>query len=259
MKVNEARNVAKILKRPPKWHKLYFGYYTERDLNILSKFLPRRGRILDVGGGIGRISIPLAKTGYDITLVDLVEDFLQIAKNNAKKEGIEIKTEKGDIRKLIYKDNEFDIVLAMRDVLNYCCDDYEKAFSELVRVCKRNGIIVVSCGTRYRMVLGKGIMEKFGLKSLYNFAIKGKPFPTGEGFNHINFTVEELKSLFKKFNIKILKISGDSIILPTIRSSATRILRNRNNVKILKKIDEILSKNEGNLNFFDHIIVIGKK
>ena len=189
----------------------------------------------------------------------MIEDCLEIAKSSAIKEGLVLKTEKGNIKKLRFKDNEFDAVIAMRDVLNYCCKDYEEAFSELVRVCKKNGIIAISCGSRYRMVLGKGIIERFGLKNLYYFVIKRKSFPTGEGFNHINFTVEELKSLFKKFKVEILKISGDSIILPIIRSNVAKIFSDKKNVELIKQIDKFLSKDECNLNFFDHIIVIGKK
>ena len=109
------------------------------------------------------------------------------------------------------------------------------------------------------MLRGRGIVEKYGVKGLNYVIIKDKLLPTGEGYYHKLFTLSELKSLFKQHRIKILKVTGDSIVLPIIRSNAVKILSNKNNVKMNKEIDKILSEDESNLNFFDHIIVVGKK
>ena len=45
----------------------------ERDVTwrYLDKYLPKRGKILEIGAATGAYTIPLAKRGYNITAVDL--------------------------------------------------------------------------------------------------------------------------------------------------------------------------------------------
>jgi 2-polyprenyl-3-methyl-5-hydroxy-6-metoxy-1,4-benzoquinol methylase len=41
-------------------------------MHFLEKHLPKKGLILDAGGGPGRYTIELARSGYDVVLLDLV-------------------------------------------------------------------------------------------------------------------------------------------------------------------------------------------
>lgn len=54
---------------------------------FLKKYLPKRGLILDAGGGPGRYTIDLAKLGYDVILLDLTPRLLRIAKRKIRREG----------------------------------------------------------------------------------------------------------------------------------------------------------------------------
>jgi len=228
----QIKALARELKKPDKNRDAYLGYYTERDLSVLLKYLPKRCSVLDVGGGYGRQAIPLAKKGYSVTVLDPVREFLEIAESRAKKERVSVKIVVGKAEKLPFADNSFDAVLAMRDVLNYC-QDYKKAVKELVRVCKKKGIIAVSCGT-------------------------GKTGPkrhrTGEGFSMRMFSVTELKRLFA--GQKILETTGDSIVMPLLKKNAWKALKKAR--KQILEIDKELAKPE-NLNFFDHIILVARK
>jgi 2-polyprenyl-3-methyl-5-hydroxy-6-metoxy-1,4-benzoquinol methylase len=67
-------------------------------------------KILDIGCGIGRHSIELAKRGYKVTGVDLSESLLKRAKNLAENENLEIDFLLQDARKLNIN-NEYDLVL----------------------------------------------------------------------------------------------------------------------------------------------------
>jgi len=229
---SQIKALVRELKKPDKNRDAYLGYYTERDLSVLLKYLPKRCSILDVGGGYGRLAIPLAKKGYSVTVVDPIKEFLEIAESGAKKERVNVKTVVGKAEKLPFADRSFDAVLAMRDVLNYC-QDHKKAVKELIRVCKKGGVIAVSCGA-------------------------GKTGPkrhrTGEGFSMRAFSVAELKSLFK--GLKILEITGDSIVMPMLKKNAWKALKKAR--KQILEIDKELAKPE-NLNFFDHIIFIVRK
>lgn len=54
--------------------------------------VPRGGRILDLASGIGRISINLAKAGYDVVGVDISPLYLELAKKWSSKERVSNKT-----------------------------------------------------------------------------------------------------------------------------------------------------------------------
>ncbi len=54
-------------------------------LRALKDYLPHfPAEVLDVGGGPGQYSIALAKLGYQVTLLDLSEGCLQLAKKKAQ-------------------------------------------------------------------------------------------------------------------------------------------------------------------------------
>src|SRR5260370_6574252 len=49
-------------------------YRTERQLGFVLRFLSQgRLRILDIGGGFGRLAVPLANLGHEVTVVDECE------------------------------------------------------------------------------------------------------------------------------------------------------------------------------------------
>lgn len=67
-------------------------------------------RILDIGCGVGRHSIELAKRGYTVTAVDLSESMLLKAKEKAKEQNLSLDFQRHDARNLPFK-NEFDTAI----------------------------------------------------------------------------------------------------------------------------------------------------
>jgi 2-polyprenyl-3-methyl-5-hydroxy-6-metoxy-1,4-benzoquinol methylase len=67
-----------------------------KSAKLLSDFFGERGlkkcRILDIPCGIGRISVPLAKLGYDVTGVDLSPYFIRVARRKARQFGVAKRT-----------------------------------------------------------------------------------------------------------------------------------------------------------------------
>jgi len=250
MNRKEIREHVKELKKPDKNRDAFLGYYTERDLSMLLKYLPKRCSVLDAGGGYGRLAILLAKKGYKITVLDPVRELLELAEIKAKREKANITTVIGDVTKLPFKSGSFDAVIAMRDVLNYS-KNYKRGAKEAIRVCRKGGVIVASGGSKYgRLSAGRPIND---VNALFR-SLHGKAYPTGEGFNIRRFSVAELKSLFA--GQKILEVTGDSIVMPMLRGNAYNALKKAR--KQILEIDKELAKEE-NLNFFDHIILVARK
>jgi tellurite methyltransferase len=63
----------------------------------LAEVLPWSGRALDVAGGAGRHAIWLARRGLDVTLVDVSEVALDLARASAKDAGVDIATSAVDL------------------------------------------------------------------------------------------------------------------------------------------------------------------
>lgn len=128
------------------FHRLEF----KTTLRFLKKYLPKKGLILDAGGGPGRYTIELTKWGYDLVLLDVTPELLEIAKKQIAKAGVENKVKsivEGSITDLLqFKENYFDSVLCLGGPLSHVRgeDNRKKAVSELIRVVKKNAPIFVS-------------------------------------------------------------------------------------------------------------------
>lgn len=102
-------------------------------------------RLIEIGAGTGRYSIALAKQGFDVTAVELVEHNLDIMKS--KIGDIEnINAYQGSALDLSrFSDGEFDLTLVLGPMYHlYTFEDKKKALSEAVRVTKRGGYILVA-------------------------------------------------------------------------------------------------------------------
>ncbi|HML04070.1 MAG TPA: class I SAM-dependent methyltransferase [Candidatus Bathyarchaeia archaeon] len=87
--------------------------------------------VLDAGGGNGRWTIPMAKKGCRVVLVDISEGMLNVARQRVAAEGLEdrIEISKGDIRKLDYPDETFDFVFS--DHTLFLFEDKDEVVREL--------------------------------------------------------------------------------------------------------------------------------
>ena len=104
---------------------------------LISKYLGRPGKVLDVGAGTGKILSELKNKGWQIKGVDGEKEAVRWA----KKRGVIIKQH--DLtKKLPFKDTSFDLVVSL-DVLEHIKDD-QKLMQEMKRVVKPGGLIVVT-------------------------------------------------------------------------------------------------------------------
>ena len=101
--------------------------------------------ILEVGAGTGRYSVALAKEGFDVTAVELLEHNIDILR--AKLGGDEsITVLQGNALDLSrFADGSFDMTLLLGPMYHlYSEKDKRRALSESVRVTKPGGFILVS-------------------------------------------------------------------------------------------------------------------
>ena len=82
--------------------------------------------ILDCPCGHGRISNPLAERGFRVTGLDATEVFIERAREDAAKRGVEVEYVHGDMRELPWRDR-FDGLLNWFTSFGYFSDEENKA------------------------------------------------------------------------------------------------------------------------------------
>ncbi|MCI5210969.1 MAG: class I SAM-dependent methyltransferase [Candidatus Electrothrix sp. ATG2] len=101
-------------------------------------------RALDVGTGTGQFAVYLAQDGFEVTAIDLSDDMIAAAQQNAEQENLPIDFKVGDAEHLEFADNSFDVIVS-RNLL-WTLPQPEKALREWKRVLKPGGRLVVSDG-----------------------------------------------------------------------------------------------------------------
>ncbi|MFC1625732.1 class I SAM-dependent methyltransferase [Patescibacteria group bacterium] len=109
---------------------------------IVSKYLGdlKSKVVLDAGCGNGYWSRRIAKRAKRVTGVDFTKELIKVAKSRPSTSNLEFLI--SDLRELALPDNEFDIVLCNMALMDV--DGLEKAVSEMARVLKVGGNLIIS-------------------------------------------------------------------------------------------------------------------
>ena len=98
-------------------------------------------KVLDVACGTGNQSIPAARTGAQVTGLDIAPNLLEQARQRAQAENLKVEFVEGDAEKLPYPAGQFDVVLSMFGAMFAPRPDV--VASELKRVCRPGGLIAM--------------------------------------------------------------------------------------------------------------------
>lgn len=162
-------------------------------------------KILDIGAGTGRYSVPLAETGYDVAAVELVKHNLGILKSK----GSSVKAYQGNALKLKrFSDETFDLTLLFGPMYHlFSFKDKMQALKEAMRVTKRGGIIMVAyCMNEYG-VLTYAFKEKHILECVEENRLT-EDFHTISGMENLYdyMRIEDIDKLVKEAGLTRVKI-----------------------------------------------------
>ena len=154
-------------------------------IHYIEKYLKPKDKIIEIGAGTGRYSHYLARQGYEIDAVELVEHNINIFNNNTLPEE-KISITQGNALDLSFiPDNKYDITLLLGPMYHlYTKEDKMKALKEAIRVTKKGGKIfvayVISDGCLIDEGFNRGNIDvknyiKRGLIDGEKFTTKSKP------------------------------------------------------------------------------------
>jgi len=129
----------------------YWSIYLEHIRRaIQSSYGDQKLRILSIGCGHGRDSIPLAKLGHQIVAVDKNKEALTRAEKHARREGVTV-----DFRRIDIFSTElsevFDAILAIETLPGTLCET-EKLIQVATKYLKMGGLLAIAVYTRYYQI-----------------------------------------------------------------------------------------------------------
>ncbi len=114
-------------------------------LKQVEALLNKDQKILDVGCGYGRISLPLLKKGYDIYGIDLSKKYITELKRDLSSASLKTRFRVADMCALPFDDATFDVVLCLWSVIDELLfiKDQVQAVKEMKRVLKKGGFAFI--------------------------------------------------------------------------------------------------------------------
>lgn len=113
-----------------------FGrYLQEQEVELfLSLIGASDKRVLDVGAGTGKFSLPLLRQSRQVVSLDSSWEMLTVAKKKAEAAGVELVPVVCDAHRLCFQDGVFDCVVSSRTLMHLA--DWRRGLSELCRVAQ---------------------------------------------------------------------------------------------------------------------------
>lgn len=154
-------------------------------MHYIEKYIKPGDRVLEIGAGTGRYSHALARRGYSVDAVELVEHNIEIFHKNTSP-GEDITVAQGNALDLsAFSAGSYDITLLLGPLYHlYTPNDKRQALSEAIRVTKPGGVIfaayVISDGCLLDEGFNRGSIDvaeyiEKGLLEPCTFAARSEP------------------------------------------------------------------------------------
>lgn len=179
-----------------------YGEWVDYIENIFTYYGKDVNLTADLACGTGNFTIPLAKRGYDMIGVDVSEDMLNVARDKARRENVDVLFLKQNIADIdLY--GTVDAFLCMIDGINYVISPkalYEAA--RKIRTCflEPDGLFIFDISTRHKLknVIGNNTFvhnEKDIFYTWQNRYINSKNLSD----MYLNFFVKKKNGLYERF------------------------------------------------------------
>lgn len=111
-------------------------------MRYIEKYLRPGGRVLEIGAGTGRYSHALARQGYAVDAVELVEHNIEVFRQNTRP-GENVTIRQGNALDLsAFADDAYDITLLLGPLYHlYTIGDKRQALREAIRATKPGGVV----------------------------------------------------------------------------------------------------------------------
>ena len=190
-------------------------------MRYINKYIRPGHRVREIGAGTGRYSHALARQGYSVDAVELVQHNMDVFRENTlPEENITIR--QGNALDLsAFPDDKYDITLLLGPLYHlYSKEDKEQAIQEAIRVTKKGGVIfaayVISDGCLLDEGFHRGNISvadyvREGLLDSETFAAKSEPKDLFELVRKED--IDELMSIFPVTRLHYVATDGCALFM----------------------------------------------
>lgn len=180
-------------------------------IEYIHRYLFPGCRVLEIGAGTGRYSHALAKEGFSVTAVELVERNVEILNANTK-HGEDLTVLQGNAKDLSFlEDERFDITLLLGPMYHlYTEEEQIQTLSKALRVTKKGGKVFAAYlnndATVVQFCFGKGMLADERYKALVEpetFKCSSTPAELFQMYRK-----EDIDALMDHFNVRRLHYLG---------------------------------------------------
>ncbi len=180
-------------------------------MRYVEKYIKPGMRILEIGAATGQYSHTLARQGYRVDAVELVQHNIDIFRRNTQP-GEDVTIRQGDARDLGFLEDEaYDMTLLLGPMYHlFAVEDQLRALSEAIRVTKRGGVVLAAyCGndaTILQFCFGRGMLKQERYRALVDpvtFRAASDPAELFELYRR-----EDIDSLMEHFSVRRLHYVG---------------------------------------------------
>jgi SAM-dependent methyltransferase len=170
----------------------------------------KRVKLLDAGSGVGQYVYIAKKLGFDSIGVDFSKKSVEIAKKLGNKVRF------GDMRKIPFKSNTFDVVVAGGSIEHF--PETEEALKEINRVLKPSGLFLGNVPHKFGIyTLSRKVQQSLGIwKAGYEKSFSYPEFRMlikNSGFSNLEIVKMRVRVGRHRFISGILKILDEPLFL----------------------------------------------
>jgi ubiquinone/menaquinone biosynthesis C-methylase UbiE len=189
--------------------------FTNTEMDFLLGKITKGERVLDMGCGTGRFTVPLVATGAEVTALDLSNGMLSVAAGKLTERGLKAEIHQGDMADLPFADGTFDTVTSMLALMHIPLVDRQAVFTEVSRVLKPGGRMLLCVKNSVFERLFKG--DRFASVDVTDVEDKKLIFTeTRSGTTHTapwySFAPHDLAALFARAGMTVTHLKGNSPI-----------------------------------------------
>jgi SAM-dependent methyltransferase len=231
--------------------------------HYLREFVRAGDLVLDVGAGPGRFTIELARIGARVVVADLSPAQLQLNREKVVEAGLDasvIDRVLADITNLSeFHDGQFDAVVCYGGPLSYVLDHADRGVSELVRVVRPRGHVLVSVMSlagafSHNADIVVELAVRDGPAKLEEIARTGL-LPDEPDYGHLAMQLyhwRELRELLSPHG-EVVAASAAGLIRPSEQPAAEEIR------DLLVRLELDLGTEEGAIDDGEHILAVLRK
>lgn len=190
-------------------------------MKYIEKYIKSGDRVIEIGAGTGRYSHALARKGFSVDAVELIEHNIEVFKRNTKPEETITIVQGNALDLTTFPDNQYDITLLLGPLYHlYTKEDKQQALSEAIRVTKHGGIVfaayVISDGCLLDEGFHRGNISvsayiENGLLDSRTFAAKSEPKDLFELVRKEN--IDDLMSDFPVSRLHYVAADGCALLM----------------------------------------------